>query len=535
MTFDLLISNRQISKQQIWRIAFKHFIISLFAKHLTLLGNTPSACIKNTKCRGLNIFALIKKLWDHLRVPYFIYLITESKNQNLVLELKNIFKGDGVTIVWILFGRVTASKKLCINKYKNNCLINKNLFFWFLKKLGQYYFFNIFSKLRPSLSVIQKKKIFFWTQTRVNKTKIYAEKKQLKIFSNKTIQQLVYLKLKNFIKKNFGYSKINFQPIKHNYNKIKKMLANTPKNFFIIYGEVFCKKKTLKLAKNTYTNIFYLALKSGLVLISDKHQNSMIGAPYIQFFPYFINNVILQEFDVFIKKTNRQLVKRENFTNTNFSTTAKISNSKLRYIRYGNSFILGINETSKNVEKFWKNLKKKFNKKSIFCLEVKKIILHKPQQKSFPLWGFIFKKKIHMKSINQKKQTSKKFKKILDIQMEIDYQSLLKKLEILGFIRKRLFHGNHEKLTYKGTFKGSLINLPIKNIFYYYNFLIKNIFCHYQFIFSKKKLLPITILLHQSCLLTLTKKFKKKTILKLVKFFNKQLGSKIKIWDKKNY
>ncbi|OTB09683.1 hypothetical protein K445DRAFT_28400 [Daldinia sp. EC12] len=51
----------------------------------------------------------------------------------------------------------------------------------------------------------------------------------------------------------------------------------------------------------------------------------------------------------------------------------------------------------------------------------------------------------------------------------MDTQKVLAKLQANGFIRKRTSHSEHNKLAYRGTFKGNLINLDHQDILLYYN------------------------------------------------------------------
>lgn len=63
----------------------------------------------------------------------------------------------------------------------------------------------------------------------------------------------------------------------------------------------------------------------------------------------------------------------------------------------------------------------------------------------------------------------------------MDTEKVLKKLSTNGFIRKRTSHANHLELTYRGTFKGNLINLNHPDILKYYNSVVRGIQNYYRF------------------------------------------------------
>jgi hypothetical protein len=72
-------------------------------------------------------------------------------------------------------------------------------------------------------------------------------------------------------------------------------------------------------------------------------------------------------------------------------------------------------------------------------------------------------------------------RKKVRISIEMNTQKVLKKLFDNGFIRKRTSHSKHDVLTYRGTFKGNLINLEHADIIKYYNSVVRGIFNYYSF------------------------------------------------------
>jgi hypothetical protein len=65
--------------------------------------------------------------------------------------------------------------------------------------------------------------------------------------------------------------------------------------------------------------------------------------------------------------------------------------------------------------------------------------------------------------------------------VNMNIEKVLKKLANNGFIRKRVSHAEHNKLIYRGTFKGNLINLDHPDIIRFYNSVLRGILNYYSF------------------------------------------------------
>jgi len=72
-------------------------------------------------------------------------------------------------------------------------------------------------------------------------------------------------------------------------------------------------------------------------------------------------------------------------------------------------------------------------------------------------------------------------RKKIRIRIDMDVHKVLNKLQMNGFIRKRTSHANHNKLIYRGTFKGNLINLDHADIIKYYNAVVKGLANYYSY------------------------------------------------------
>lgn len=117
-------------------------------------------------------------------------------------------------------------------------------------------------------------------------------------------------------------------------------------------------------------------------------------------------------------------------------------------------------------------------------------------------------------------------RKKIRIRINMDTQKVLKKLSANGFIRKRTSHLRHNKLEYRGTSKGNLINLDHPDILRYYNSVIRGVQNYYAFSRNRADVARIGWLIKESCALTLARKFKLKTLKKAFETFGKDLSFK---------
>jgi hypothetical protein len=98
-------------------------------------------------------------------------------------------------------------------------------------------------------------------------------------------------------------------------------------------------------------------------------------------------------------------------------------------------------------------------------------------------------------------------------------------------IRKRTAPTSNDRLIYRGTFIGNLIQLDHADILRYYNAVIRGIYNYYKFVNNMNQLAHIIWLIEESCCMTLMRKFKMKSMKRAYQKFGKDLGCNIPIKD----
>lgn len=158
---------------------------------------------------------------------------------------------------------------------------------------------------------------------------------------------------------------------------------------------------------------------------------------------------------------------------------------RIHYIRYADDFVIGVigSHTQakiilERVDEFVNNtLKLKFNPEKTLIID-----FHKD---SFNFLGYSVRTPISEKGqkpletivVNEKVITRRK--KVRTI-IEMDTNKVLKKLKNNGFIRMRTSHAKHNEKSYRGKFKGNLINLDHPDILKYYNSVVRGIQNYYK-------------------------------------------------------
>ena len=73
----------------------------------------------------------------------------------------------------------------------------------------------------------------------------------------------------------------------------------------------------------------------------------------------------------------------------------------------------------------------------------------------------------------------------------LNQEKILKRLEINGFVTKRIRPGTNDVIGYRGTFRGNLINLDHADIIRYYNAVTRGIYNYYKIVSNMNKLANI--------------------------------------------
>lgn len=394
----------------------------------------------------------------------------------------------------------------------------------------------------------------------------------------KIVQKAILLVLEQFYEKQFLESSHGFRPGKGTHTAMKRLEAQFQSVHFIIEADfskafdtiqhkallgiikedIKC-EKTIKLIKS--------GLKAGYVEFGNLHDNLTMGTPQGSILSPLLCNIYLNKLDKFMevikiesengtkRKKNLEYMKIQNKTKywrkkgydiskpveyqemfrlltTIPSIRRDESFTRIQYVRYADDFVIGVEgsytmtkEILQRVEEFvTKELKLKFNpeKTGITNYSEKPVDFLGFKIKAPHLKGSI--KPIENIQIGDKLiQRRKKIK----VRLEMDVQKVLNKLINNGFLRKRKSHSKHNELTYRGTFKGNLINLDHADIIRYYNAVARGLANYYSFVDNRSIVVWIEWLIKESCGLTLARKFKLKTLASVFRKFGKNLTAKI--------
>lgn len=337
----------------------------------------------------------------------------------------------------------------------------------------------------------------------------------------------------------------------------------------IISREINC-EKTLKLINS--------GLKAGYIEFGKLHQNLpciLLGTPQASILSPLLCNIYFHELDIYMenikqqyncgtkRRTNKQ---SEKLANSYMSSTKKgldTSNRdesldimrkmlntpskkqddsyiRIHYVRYADDFVIGVEGSYEIAKTILKKVRTFIS--SSLSLNLNNTItgITKYSEKRVKFLGYNISAP-HFKGNNKPLETispgnsdkiiSRRNK--IRIRIDMDTEKVLKRLETNLFIRKRnaVSKLDANSLEYRGTFKGSLINLDHADILKYYNSVIKEIYNYYCFVNNTQDLFFVIWRLTESCALTLARKFKMRTMRLVYRKFGKDLGCDIKLKD----
>jgi hypothetical protein len=210
---------------------------------------------------------------------------------------------------------------------------------------------------------------------------------------------------------------------------------------------------------------------------------------------------------------------------------------RVHYLRYADNFVIGVEGSYQITLQIMEELKTflltlklvlnekktkitKFNEKPIEFLGYKIMSpyidgMEKPLEK--------YKEPVSGRIVTRRKKTR--------VRIFIDHDKVIKRLESRKLIRKRIAPTSNDKIEYRGTFQGNIIQLDHPDILRYFNSVMRGIFNYYCFVNNMKQLAHIMWLLEESCCMTLMKKYRLKTMRQAYHKFGKDLG--YDITDKK--
>jgi group II intron reverse transcriptase/maturase len=286
--------------------------------------------------------------------------------------------------------------------------------------------------------------------------------------------------------------------------------------------KINCKcTKTLQLIKSSLT--------AGYMELGELHLNLEQGTPQGSILSPLLCNIYLHELDKYIeelkiiynkgnhrkrnkeyeKLTNKLKYMRKKGTNISKgdeytrirkqmlntpSMRQDDSYTRIYYVRYADDFIIGIEGNYQLTKKILEEVKNYIENSLYLKFNEDKTKLTKYTKFPVEFLGYKLMGP-HLQGINKPIETIKPIRgkiitrrKKVRIRIAMNYDKVISKLELEGFIRKRVSPHNHKKLIYRGRFKGNLINFEHADILRYYNSKILGLYNYYNFVTNMKKL-----------------------------------------------
>jgi group II intron reverse transcriptase/maturase len=274
--------------------------------------------------------------------------------------------------------------------------------------------------------------------------------------------------------------------------------------------------KTLQLIKSS--------LKAGYVEFGVLHNKLEFGTAQGSVLSPLLCNIYLHELDKFVEELKREYCKGEkrkrNKLYESISNKVKYMRKKgtnkvkpekykelmkqllltpsvrnddsyirLHYVRYADDFVLGIEGSYKVSKEILGKLRDFIEKVLKLKLNDDKTGIIKYSKKPFKFLGYTIMSP-HLKGISKPVERIKEInsgriitrRKKIRIRFAMNTDKILDSLETEGFIRKRTSRYNRNKLEYRGTFRGNLVNLDHADILMYYNSKINGIYNYYNFV-----------------------------------------------------
>lgn len=323
--------------------------------------------------------------------------------------------------------------------------------------------------------------------------------------------------------------------------------------------------KTIKIIRS--------GLKAGYVEFGRLHEDSVMGTPQGSILSPLLCNIYLHELDVFMetlkekynkgdsRKSSTEYMKLQNkakywrkrgYDKRNHLEYKKLlrelrnipskvrdeSYTRIHYVRYADDFIIGVEGSAQQAQRILRETQEFAEKTLKLNFNPEKTGITKYSERPVSFLGYTIMAP-HTKGITKALEQIKSGgntitrRKKIRVRISMDMEKVLKKLQTRGIIRKRVSHTNHKNHEYRGTFMGNLINLDHADIIRYYNSVIRGIHNYYDFVNNRSNLLWIIWLITESCALTLTRKFKMKTLSKTFRTLGPDLGCDIQRKEQK--
>ena len=430
---------------------------------IKLINRKKSSFIKHKKLKNNFFEKNTNNICENLFNPHFLYECYNRLKKPLKFNNKKL---DKKIKKWIYNISQEFKKNISFKfSYK------KKIFTQHIKKIKNH---NtslkdkiIFKAIEVVLKNLFKKEL-------VSKTDYYSSKKKI----SKTLINKIKLNFKNLTW--FYENSLNYN---YNFKLIIVYIKKKVKDKFFIY----ILHKYFRL--NYYYNTF------------NKTNNNKNDTLHI-----LLCNIYFILFDKLFKN---KLIKKFNKKKTDILNLKKYK--KLKYIRYNNNFLLGINGTYADCENIHFNIKK-ISQNCNLTLKIYNFKIIHSEKKALLFSDYqLLKKKRLIKHILQTK-----------LFVNTPLKKITEKFKEKGFLKKN-----------KPTKCGKLVHLPIYMIINYYLNVQRKMFDIYFFTSNFYKVSnQINYILKYSCSLTITSKMNLKTLRKTFKIYGQYLNQRFCI---KNY
>lgn len=364
---------------------------------------------------------------------------------------------------------------------------------------------------------------------------------------DKVVQKAIQLIMEPVFEKFFLDCSHGFRPHRGTKTAIQYVDAKFQSSHFIIeadFSKAFdsiAHSKLMEILKETITcektlKLIKSGLKAGYIEFGELHNKLDIGTPQGSILSPLLCNIFLHKLDLFMesikvefnngvkKKRSREYMalmnkcrymrsKGQDISNPELyhavrnkmlatpSVTKDDSYVRVNYVRYADDFIIGVEGSHKTaveilekVQSFVTNqlgLRLNPDKTGItkYSVEPVKFLGYKmmaPHMKGIIKPVEVFNAKYNTLEGTESRTIVRRKK--IRIRFHMDYDKVLKRLETNHFIRKRTSHTVHNKLIYRGTFKGNLINMDHADIINYYNSVMRGIHNYYDFTSNARNL-----------------------------------------------
>jgi nicotine oxidoreductase len=357
---------------------------------------------------------------------------------------------------------------------------------------------------------------------------------------DKIVQKAIQLVMEPVFEKTFLDCSHGFRPKKGTKTAIQYVDAKFQSSHYIIEAD-FTKAfdsishdKLMSYLKETITcekilRLIKSGLKAGYVELGNLHENLSEGTPQGSILSPLLCNIFLHKLDLFMEDIKNlfnvglrkqkskeymslvnkcKYMRKKGTDKTNPilyrelqkkmlsipSVTNNESYVRANYVRYADDFIIGVEGSYQTAVAILGKVQNFINYQLGLKLNPDKTGITKYSVKPVKFLGYIIMAP-HLKGIEKPLEALKISDKISEvndtkliarrkkirIRFHMDYEKVLKRLEANHFIRKRVSHTAHNKLMYRGTFRGNLINLDHADIIRYYNSVMRGIYNYYDF------------------------------------------------------